>query len=180
MIIETPASGVGLSLRSSMARKKKGKPGSGSPAFENRRARHDYFIEDTLEVGIVLEGSEVKSLRDGNCSLREGFITVETDPDRLVLHQVDIPPYQPAGALNHQPKRTRALLAKKREIAKLARQVDQKGVTLVPLKLYFSGSYAKVLLGVARGKAQHDKRHSIAEREHQRDMQRAISKRMGF
>jgi len=162
-----------------MARKKR-KPGSGAPVFENRRARHDYFIEDTLEVGIALEGSEVKSLRDGVCSLREGFITVETSPDRLVLHQVDIPPYQPAGVLNHEPKRTRMLLAKKREIEKLARQVDQKGVTLVPLKLYFSGPFAKVLLGVARGKAQHDKRQSIAEREHQRDIDRAMSKKMKF
>lgn len=162
-----------------MARKKR-KPGSGAPVFENRRVRHDYFIEDSLEVGIALEGSEVKSLRDGSCSLREGFITVETGPDRLVLHQVDIPPYQPAGVLNHEPKRTRMLLAKKREIEKLARQVDQKGVTLVPLKLYFSGPFAKVLLGVARGKAQHDKRQSIAEREHQRDMDRAMSRKMKF
>lgn len=162
-----------------MARKKR-KPGSGAPVFENRRVRHDYFIEDSLEVGIALEGSEVKSLRDGSCSLREGFITVETRPDRLVLHQVDIPPYQPAGILNHEPKRTRMLLAKKREIEKLARQVDQKGVTLVPLKLYFSGPFAKVLLGVARGKAQHDKRQSIAEREHQRDMDRAMSRKMKF
>jgi len=164
-----------------MARSKKHKRGSkDTPAFENRRARHDYFIEDTLEVGIALEGSEVKSIRDGNCSLREGFITIETNPDRLVLHQVDIPPYQPAGVLNHEAKRTRTLLAKKREIEKLARRVDQKGVTLVPLKLYFSGSYAKILLGVALGKAQHDKRQSIAEREHQRDIDRAMSRRIGF
>lgn len=162
-----------------MAKKNK-KSKTNTPSFDNRRARHEYFIEDTLEVGIVLEGSEVKSIRDGNCSLKEGYISVDENPDRLTLHQVDIPPYQPAGALNHAPKRTRRLLAKKREIHKLARDVDQKGVTLVPLKLYFSGAHAKVLLGVARGKAQHDKRHAIADRQQQRELDRAMSKKMKF
>tara|TARA_R110000744_G_scaffold220654_2_gene339471 strand:- start:121 stop:609 length:489 start_codon:yes stop_codon:yes gene_type:complete len=162
-----------------MAKKNK-KSKTNTPVYDNRRARHDYFIEDTMEVGIVLEGSEVKSIRDGNCSLKEGFITVDLEPPRLTLHQIDIPPYQPAGALNHRPKRDRILLAKKREIEKLARSVDVKGVTLVPLKLYFSGAHAKILLGVARGKAQHDKRHAIADRENQRDMQRAMSQRMKF
>ncbi len=162
-----------------MAKKNK-KSKTDTPTFDNRRARHDYFIEDTMEVGIVLEGSEVKSIRDGSCSLKEGFITVDLDPPRLTLHQVDIAPYQPAGALNHRPKRDRMLLAKKREIERLARAVDVKGVTLVPLKLYFSGAYAKVTLGIAKGKAQHDKRHAIADRENQRDMQRAMSQRMKF
>ncbi len=162
-----------------MAKKNK-KSKTNTPVFDNRRARHDYFIEDTMEVGIVLEGSEVKSIRDGSCSLKEGFITVDLDPPRLTLHQVDIAPYQPAGALNHRPKRDRMLLAKKREIERLARAVDVKGVTLVPLKLYFSGAYAKVTLAIAKGKAQHDKRHSIADRENQRDMQRMMSQRMKF
>ena len=162
-----------------MAKKNK-KSKNVSPVFENRRARHEYFIEDTLEVGIVLEGSEVKSIRDGNCSLKEGYISVDENPDRLTLHQIDIPPYQPAGALNHQPKRMRRLLAKKREIHKLAREVDQKGVTLVPLKLYFSGGFAKIQLGVARGKQQHDKRTSIAEREQKRELDRAMSKKMKY
>jgi len=162
-----------------MAKNKK-KSKTHSPTFDNRRARHDYFIEDTMEVGIVLEGSEVKSIRQGNCSLKEGFITVDLDPPRLTLHQTDIPPYQPAGALNHRPKRDRMLLAKKREIERLARAVDVKGVTLIPLKLYFSGAYAKVTLGICKGKAQHDKRHAIADRENQRDMQRAMSQRMKF
>ena len=133
-----------------------------------------------MEVGIVLEGSEVKSIRDGSCSLKEGFITVDLEPPRLTLHQVDIAPYQPAGALNHRPKRDRMLLAKKREIERLMRAVDIKGVTLIPLKLYFSGAYAKVSLGICKGKAQHDKRHAIADRENQRDMQRAMSQRMKF
>lgn len=162
-----------------MAKKNK-KSKTNTPVFDNRRARHDYFIEDTMEVGIVLEGSEVKSIRDGSCSLKEGFITVDLEPHRLTLHQVDIAPYQPAGALNHHPKRTRMLLAKKKEIEKLARAVDVKGVTLVPLKLYFSGAHAKILLGLAVGKAKHDKRHAIAERDNQREMQRVMSKRMKF
>ena len=124
----------------------------------------------------MLAGSEVKAIRDGSCSLKEGFITVSVDPPRLMLHQVDIGPYQPAGALNHRPKQDRMLLAKKREIIKLARQVDQKGVTLVPLELYFSQGLVKIKLAVARGKAQHDKRRSIAERESKRELQRVMSK----
>lgn len=158
-----------------MAKNKK-KSKQGPPSFNNRRALYDYFIEDTLEVGIVLEGSEVKAIREGNCSLKEGYISVDLDPPRLTLHHIDIGMYQPAGALNHHPKRDRMLLAKKREIIKLARQVDQKGVTLVPLELYFSRGLAKVKLAIARGKAQHDKRRAIADRENQRDLQRAVTK----
>ncbi len=127
-------------------------------------------------MGIVLEGSEVKAIREGSCSLKEGYITVDLQPPRLTLHQVDIGIYQPAGALNHVPKRDRILLAKKKEVINLAREVDQKGVTLVPLELYFSRGYAKVKLAVAKGKATHDKRKAIADRENQRDLQRAMSK----
>lgn len=158
-----------------MAKNKK-KSKQGPPSFNNRRALYDYFIEDTMEVGIVLTGSEVKAIREGSCSLKEGYISVDTDPPRLTLHQIDIGPYQPAGILNHEPKRTRELLAKKKEIFKLAREVDQKGVTLVPLELYFAQGLVKVKLAVARGKAQHDKRRAIAERESKRELQRAMSK----
>lgn len=158
-----------------MAKNKK-KSKQGPPSFNNRRALYDYFIEDTMEVGIVLEGSEVKAIREGSCSLKEGYISVELEPPRLVLHQVDIGPYQPAGVLNHLPKRDRLLLAKKREILKLVRQVEQKGVTLVPLEMYFVRGLVKVKLAVARGKAQHDKRRAIADRENQREMQRAMSR----
>lgn len=158
-----------------MAKNKK-KSKHGPPSFNNRRALYDYFIEDTMEVGIVLEGSEVKAIREGNASLKEGYISVDLDPPRLTLHQVDIGPYQPAGILNHLPKRDRILLAKKREIIKLARQVDQKGVTLVPLEMYFVQGIVKIKLAVARGKAQHDKRRAIAERETSRELRRAISK----
>jgi len=154
--------------------KNKNKSKQGPPSFNNRRALYDYFIEDTMEVGIVLTGSEVKAIREGNCSLKEGYISVDVDPPRLVLHQIDIGPYQPAGILNHEPKRTRELLAKKKEILKLARQVDQKGVTLVPLELYFVQGLVKVKLAVARGKAQHDKRRAEKEKDWERQKSRLL------
>ncbi len=157
-------------------RKNNSKKKQGPPSYNNRRALYDYFILDTLEVGIVLEGSEVKAIREGSCSLKEGYISVDLEPPRLTLHQVDIGIYQPAGQLNHIPKRDRVLLAKKKEIANLAREVDQKGVTLVPLEMYFSQGLVKIKLATAKGKAQHDKRRSIADRENQRDMQRQMSK----
>lgn len=160
-----------------MSKKKKGK--TDAPTFENRRARHEYFIEDTLEAGIVLIGSEVKAIRDGRCSIGEGYISVDLLPvPRLVMHQVDIGAYQPSGALNHRPKRDRYLLAHKREILKLARQVEQKGVTLVPLKLYFVNGRVKILVALARGKQAHDKRHAIAQRDAQRDLQRAMTRKV--
>jgi SsrA-binding protein len=96
----------------------------------------------------------------------------------MVMHQTDIGAYQPSGALNHMPKRDRVLLAHKRELLKLLRQVEQKGVTLVPLRLYFKEGKAKVLVGLARGKQSHDKRHAIAERDVQRDLQRAMARKV--
>ncbi|MBX3363394.1 MAG: SsrA-binding protein SmpB [Phycisphaeraceae bacterium] len=148
-----------------------------SPTIENRRARHEYHILDTLECGIVLIGSEVKSVRAGAISLGEGFVLIEGDPPQLRLHQVHIAPYDPAGVTAHDPTRPRTLLAHRREILRLARQVDAKGMTLVPLKLYFKNGFAKIVVGVARGKAEHDKRHDIAKREAQRDIDRAMSRR---
>jgi SsrA-binding protein len=148
-----------------------------SPTIENRKARHDYHIEDTLETGIILHGTEVKSVRDGKVSLAEGYVRVQEEPPALFLHAVNIAVYPPAGPIQHIPTRTRKLLAHKREIARLARQVAQKGVTLVPLKMYFKGGYAKLLIGIARGKGKSDKRQAIAEREVKRDLARAMSRR---
>lgn len=154
---------------------------SETPTIENRKARYDYHIHDTLEVGIALQGSEVKSVRDSQVSLGEGYVRLETDPPCLFLHGVNIGEYGPAGPAGnkrqHHPTRTRVLLAHRREILKLARQVTQKGMTIVPLKLYFKDGYAKLLIGVAEGKAKHDKRHAIAERQAKRDIARAMSKR---
>ncbi|MFI4896214.1 MAG: SsrA-binding protein SmpB [Phycisphaerales bacterium JB059] len=156
---------------------KKGR-GEQTPTIENRRARHEYFIEETLEVGVVLQGSEVKSIRDGACTIAEGYVTARAEPAKLTLHGINIGAYGPAGAGNHPAVRNRALLAHKPEIKKLARQVDQKGVTIVPLKLYFKDGMVKLLIGVARGKQAHDKRKTIADRDAKRDIQRAMSTRM--
>lgn len=162
-----------------MAKKKDAK--SDDRTIENRKARFDYHIHDTLEVGIALQGSEVKSVRDGVVSLTEGYVRVETAPPCLFLHQVNIGEYGPAGPAGnkrqHTPTRTRVLLAHKREILKLAKQVEQRGMTMVPLKLYFKDGFAKLLIGVAEGKAKHDKRETIAKRQADRDIARAMSRR---
>ncbi|MCC6678496.1 MAG: SsrA-binding protein SmpB [Phycisphaerales bacterium] len=162
-----------------MSKKKDAK--SEDRTIENRKARFEYHIHDTLEVGIALQGSEVKSVRDGAVSLTEGYVRVETAPPGLFLHQVNIGEYGPAGPAGnrrqHAPTRTRVLLAHKREILKLAKQVEQRGMTMVPLKLYFKDGFAKLLIGVAEGKARHDKRETIAKRQADRDIARAMSRR---
>ncbi len=160
-----------------MAKKGKKSKGEGAPTIENRRARYEYFIDESLEVGIKLQGSEVKSIRAGNCSIAEGYVMAQSSPLRLTLHGINVGVYGPAGQSQHPAVRNRVLLAHKREIVKLAKQVEQKGVTIVPLKLYFKDGMAKLLIGVARGKRAHDKRQTIADRDAKRDIQRAMSKR---
>ncbi|MEO1007157.1 MAG: SsrA-binding protein SmpB [Planctomycetota bacterium] len=157
-----------------MARKK----GSRPVTIENRRARHEYEILETLEVGIALHGSEVKSVRDGRVSLGEGFVRAEEYPLRLELWQVNIAEYPPAAGRQHIPTRIRPLLAHKREIRRLLRATQEKGVTLVPLKMYFAGPWAKLEIGLAKGRGRVDKRHAIAEREMKRDMDRAMKSRL--
>jgi len=137
----------------------------------NRRARHDYTILETVEAGLVLTGTEVKSLRAGKASLAEAYATVEGR--EAVVRQLHIPPYEQGNRWNRDPVRARKLLLHRAEIEKLAAAVARKGHTIVPLKLYFSGGYAKLLLGVARGKQTHDKRHAIAERDARREVERA-------
>jgi SsrA-binding protein len=141
----------------------------------NRKARHDYSIEDTLEAGIVLIGSEIKSIRAGRANLRDGYAAVEAG--EVWLHNVHIAPYDPASRYGHEPRRKRKLLLHKREIARLERRVQEKGYTLVPLRLYLKGNLAKVELALARGKRQYDKRAAIAEREARRRAERAIRER---
>jgi SsrA-binding protein len=147
------------------------------PTIENRKARFDYTILDTLECGVGLMGSEIKSVRASQVSLGEGYVVVRSDPLSLTLLNVNIGEYAPAGALGHAPKRARPLLAHKMEILKLARQMEKKSMTIVPLKMYFKGGWAKVLIGVAQGKNKADKRHTIGEREAKRDIDRAMSRR---
>ncbi len=146
------------------------------PMIENRKARHDYHIEDTLECGIALMGSEIKSVRDGHVSLAEGFVRITEQPPTLTLYKVHIGEYMPAAALGHAATRTRILLANKSEIHKWAKKMS-KGMTIVPLKMYFKGPWAKLLIGLAKGKQAHDKRQDIAKKDAARDMQRAMSRR---
>jgi len=142
---------------------------------QNRRASHDYAILDTIEAGIVLVGTEVKSLRVGKASLQEAWASV--DDGEAWIHQMHIPPYEQGNRWNVDPVRKRKLLLHRAELAKLSKAVAQKGQTLVPLKLYFSKGRAKLLIGVGKGKKAHDKREAIAERDARREMQRATRSR---
>ncbi len=150
-----------------------------SPVIENRKARHEYHIEDSIEVGIVLKGTEVKSVRNGQASLAEGWVRATERPLQLTLHGVHISEYPNASSSHqHEPARTRILLAHKREIKKLASFAQSQGKTLVPLKIFFSNNKAKVLLGLASGKRQSDKRQDLAKRMAKREMDRAMKRRM--
>jgi SsrA-binding protein len=142
---------------------------------DNRKARHNYLVLDTLECGIMLVGSEVKSLRSGQLSLDEAYARVEGDEVWLV--GANISEYAYSHALNHVPKRRRKLLMHRREIRKFAGQAFEKGLTLVPLKVYFKSGRAKVLLGICRGKQKHDKRQTLKQREMKRDIDRALRRR---
>ena len=142
---------------------------------ENRRARFDYFVEERFETGIVLTGTEVKSLRHGEGSIAEAYAAVEGE--ELWLINSHIPEYSHGNRLNHQPRRQRKLLLKGREIAKLQGAVTRQGLTLVPLSIYFnSNGRAKVELALARGKKVHDKRETIKERDWKRDQARLLRK----
>ncbi len=139
---------------------------------QNRRARHDYFVLETFEAGIVLSGTEVKSLRMGKASLAEAYATVEND--EAFVMQLHIPPYEQGNRWNLDPVRRRKLLLHAREIDELRRGVAQKGLTVIPLKLYFTvRGRAKLLIGLAKGKKTHDKRQAIAERDSKREIDRA-------
>jgi SsrA-binding protein len=142
---------------------------------ENRKARHNYTVIDTLECGIVLVGSEVKSLRTGQLSLDEAYGRVEKG--EVWLLAANIAEYPFSHALNHVPKRPRKLLMHRREVKKFAGLAYEKGHTLVPLKMYFKAGRAKVLLGICKGKQQHDKRESMKKRESDRDISRAMRRR---
>ncbi|MEX0774723.1 MAG: SsrA-binding protein SmpB [Phycisphaeraceae bacterium] len=151
---------------------------SHAPRIVNRKARHDYFVSESLEVGIMLTGSEVKSIRTGQVSLAEGFARVEPADRSLWLYNVDIPPYAHAhGAAGHEPKRPRKLLAHKREISKLHDLTVGKGTTLIPLTLYFLRGRVKIELGVCEGKKAYDKRQDLRKREADREMQRGMTRK---
>ncbi|HXF19373.1 MAG TPA: SsrA-binding protein SmpB [Streptosporangiaceae bacterium] len=141
----------------------------------NRRARHDYHIEDEFEGGLVLTGTEVKSLRAGRASLTDGFAQI-TDGE-MWLHGVHIPEYAQGTWTNHEPRRPRKVLLHRREIDRLARQTAERGLTIIPLALYFKDGKVKVELALARGKRTYDKRHDLAQRDAAREVERAFRRR---
>jgi SsrA-binding protein len=138
----------------------------------NRKARHEYHILDTWEVGLVLAGPEVKSLREGKVSFKDSFARVEGG--EVWLHSLHISPYDPANRWNQDPERPRKLLLHAHEIRKMIGKVEEKGLTLVPLEIYFRHGYAKLTLALARGKQLHDKREKLKQRTQEREAQRAM------
>jgi len=150
---------------------RKRKIGAGDVA-SNRYASHRYNLLERFECGIVLQGTEVKSLRSSGAQLKDGYAAIRGG--ELWLHSVHIPPYGPASRDNHDPERPRKLLLHRRELDRLAGRVQERGLTLVPTRIYFSGSHAKVEIALARGKDLYDKRQTIRERETKRDMERGL------
>jgi SsrA-binding protein len=142
---------------------------------ENRKARHDYHIHETYEAGIALTGTEVKSLRAGKANLKDSYARI--DNSELMLHNMHISPYDQGNRFNHEPLRTRKLLMHRYEINKLVGKTQEKGYTLVPLKLYFTRGRAKVEIALATGKKNYDKRQDIAERDAKREIDRAFRDR---
>jgi SsrA-binding protein len=138
----------------------------------NRQARHRYHFLETWEAGLVLTGTEVKALREGKAQIKDGYATVRDS--EVWLHNVHIPPYGPASRENHEPERSRKLLMHRREIERLIGKTHEKGLTLVPTRLYFRDGRAKVEIALAKGKDVGDKRQAIKEREMKREMERAI------
>ena len=156
-----------------MAKSKKGKRkiGAGDVA-SNRYASYRYELIERLECGVVLAGTEVKALRQSGAQLKDGYAAIKDG--ELWLHSVHIPPYEPASRENHDPERPRKLLAHRKELDRLEAKVAERGWTLVPTRIYFAGSHAKVEIALARGKDVYDKRQTIRERESKREMDRAV------
>lgn len=149
--------------------------GQGKLIAQNRKANYDYTILDTIEAGIVLTGTEIKSIRAGRVNLKDGFASIRNG--EIYLYNVHIAPYDQGNTFNHDPTRTRKLLMHKKQINRLVGEVKSAGVTLVPLKLYIKNGYAKVLIGLAKGKKQYDKRESIKRKDQQREIDRAMKLR---
>jgi len=143
---------------------------------QNRKARHDYAIEDTYEAGLVLQGTEVKSLREGRASLVDGFVDI--DRGEAWLHGVHIPEYTQGTWTNHSARRKRKLLLNRDEIDKIERRVNEKGLTVIPLSLYFLNGRAKVEIALAKGKKTWDKRHALAERQANRETEQVVGRRL--
>ncbi len=158
-----------------MTPKKRGASDRGGDIATNRQARFRYQLLETWETGIALQGSEVKSIREGKVDLKDSYALVRDG--EVWLQNMHIAPYAPAAGQGHEPERPRKLLLHKREIERLIGKTQEKGLTLVPTRLYFSGSHAKVELALARGKEQRDKRDTIRERDQRRDLERELKQR---
>ena len=142
------------------------------PLAQNRKAGHDYFIEETYEAGIVLQGTEIKSIRAGRVSLNDAHIRIMNGEAFII--NMNVATYEQGNRFNHDPTRTRKLLLHRKEIDKLIGLTQQKGYTIVPLKLYIKNGYAKLLIGLGRGKKQYDKREDLKQKQMKRDIDRAI------
>lgn len=142
--------------------------------ISNRKARHEYFILETLEAGIVLRGTEVKSLRKGNANLQDSYAMIRQG--ELWLMNMHISPYEQGNINNHVPTRNRKLLVQKKQLRKLQARVQEKGLSLIPLSVYFKGPFAKVELAIAQGKKSHDKREAIAKRDAQREIAQRLKR----
>lgn len=153
----------------------KGSPGT---IAQNKKAYHDYFVDEEIEAGIELVGTEVKSVRMGRVNLKDSYISCKTG--EAILIGMHISPYEQGSIFNHEPLRARRLLLHRREINKLIGLTSQQGYTLIPLKLYFKGQRVKLSLGICRGKKNYDKRASMAERDAKRNMDRAIKERNNY
>ncbi|HKI44046.1 MAG TPA: SsrA-binding protein SmpB [Balneolales bacterium] len=147
-------------------------PTKTTPEINNRKARHDFIIDETFEAGIVLQGTEVKSLRKGNASFTDSFAYMQKG--EVFLKDLYIKEYEQGSYNNHDARRIRKLLLNKSEISKIDKYISQKGYTIVPLKIYFKRGYAKVLIGLAHGKRQYDKRQDIATKDAKRELQRTL------
>lgn len=149
--------------------------GEGKLLAQNRKARFDYSILDTVEAGVVLKGTEIKSIRAARINLKDGFARVRNG--EIFLHNVHISPYDQGNQFNHDPLRTRKLLMHKKQIFRLENEMKGSGNTLIPLKVYIKNGYAKVLIGVAKGKKNYDKREDLKRKDQKRDMARSLRER---
>ncbi|MGJ8730133.1 SsrA-binding protein SmpB [Listeria aquatica] len=149
--------------------------GEGKLIAQNKKARHDFSIEETFEAGIVLQGTEIKSVRNARVNLKDAYARV--DRGEVFLHNMHISPYEQGNRFNHDPLRTRKLLLHKKQISRLIGETKEAGYSIVPLKMYIKDGYAKVLIGVAKGKKKYDKREDLKRKEAKRDIERAFKER---
>ena len=148
---------------------------NGNLIAQNRKARHDYTVLDTIEAGIVLKGTEIKSIRAGRINLKDGFASLSGD--EVWLYNVHIAPFEQGNRFNHDPYRVRKLLFKRSELDTVAGDVNHSGITLVPLKVYIKHGVAKILIGIAKGKKKYDKRETLKRKDQERQIQRALKNR---